>query len=120
MSFWTTASLELKTDDDFRRVLEFVKPDESDTEPQTDEEYRQVMDFLDTLQGPVRCAWMTRHCTRLYVNFRAKPEIRELSWSGRNAQGGWACDIAELVVAQFPDIVLSPLSGPYTSRQHNP
>ena len=36
--------------------------------------------------------------------FKVKHEIKELSWSGRNAQGGWACDIAELVVAQFPDI----------------
>jgi len=104
MSFWTTASLTLMDDDDFRRVLEFVKPDESDTEPQKDEEYRQVMDFLDNLQRPERCAWMTKHCTRLYVDFGAEPQKKELSWSGRNAQGGYACDIAELVVAQFPDI----------------
>ena len=104
MSFWITASLTLKDDDDFRRVLEFVKPDESDTEPQTDEEYMQVMAFLDNLQRPERCAWMPKHCTRLYVDFRAEPERKELSWSGRNAQGGYACDIAELVVAQFPDI----------------
>ena len=101
-------------DDDFRRVLEFVKPDESDTEPQTDEEYMQVMAFLDNLQRPERCAWMTKHCTRLYVDFGAEPQIKELSWSGRNAQGGYACDIAELVVAQFPDIEfrISTGSGP--------
>ena len=48
---------------------------------------------------------MAKHCTRLYVNFRANPEEKVLSWSGRNIQGGLACDIAELVVAQFPDIV---------------
>ena len=114
MSFWTTASLTLMDDDDFRRVLEFVKPDESDTEPQTDEEYMQVMAFLDNLQRPERCAWMTKHCTRLYVDFGAEPQIKELSWSGRNAQGGYACDIAELVVAQFPDIEfrISTGSGP--------
>ena len=114
MSFWTTASLTLMDDDDFRRVLEFVKPDESDTEPQKDEEYRQVMDFLDNLQRPERCAWMTKHCTRLYVDFGAEPQKKELSWSGRNAQGGYACDIAELVVAQFPDIEfrISTGSGP--------
>ena len=114
MSFWITASLTLKDDDDFRRVLEFVKPDESDTEPQTDEEYMQVMAFLDNLQRPERCAWMPKHCTRLYVDFRAEPERKELSWSGRNAQGGYACDIAELVVAQFPDIEfrISTGSGP--------
>ena len=104
MSFTTTASLTLKNDDDFRRVLEFVKPDESDTEPQTDEEYQQVMNIYDNLQGPERCAWMTKHCTRFYMNFSAEPEIKHLSWSGRNAQGGYACEIAELVVAQFPDL----------------
>lgn len=101
MSFTTTASLTIKNENDFRRVLEFVKPDESDTEPQTDEEYQQMMNIYDNLQGPERCAWMTKHCTRLYVNFEAKPEIKELSWSGRNAQGGYAEEIAELVVAQF-------------------
>jgi len=47
---------------------------------------------------------MTKHCTRLYVDLRAESETKELSWSGRNAQGGYACEIAELVVAQFPDI----------------
>ena len=104
MGFWTTATLTLKNDDDFRRVLEFAKPDESDTEPQTEDEYRQVMDLVDNLPGPERCAWMTKHCARLYVNFRAKPEKKELSWSGRNAQGGYAEEIAELVVAQFLDI----------------
>ena len=104
MSFWTTVTLTLKNDDEFHRVLGFVMPDESDTEPQTDEVYQQVMKIYDNLQGSERCAWMTRHCARLYVDFSAKPEIKELSWSGRNAQGGYACDIAELVVAQFPDI----------------
>lgn len=104
MGFTATATLELKNDDDFRHVLEFVKPDESDTEPQTDEEYGQVMNILDNLQGPERCAWMTKHCTRLYVNFRAKPEMKKLSWSGRNEIGGWAEEIAELIVAQFPEI----------------
>ena len=51
-------------DDDFRRVLAFVTPDESDTESQTDEEYQQVMNIYDNLQGPERCAWMSKHCTR--------------------------------------------------------
>ena len=86
MSFTTSASLTLKNEDDFRRVLEFVEPDKSDVEPQTDEEYQQVMNFLDNLQGSERCAWMAKHCIRLYVNFRSEPETKELSWSGRNAQ----------------------------------
>ena len=111
MSFYTSATLTLKNDDDFRRVLEFVKPDESDTEPQTDEEYKEVMNIYDNLQGPERCAWMTKHCTRFYMNFRAEPEIKELSWSGRNIQGGYACEIAELVVAQFPDIEFRICTG---------
>lgn len=89
MSFWTTATLTLMSDDEFHRVLEFVKPDKLDTEPQTEDEYRQVMDLVDNLQGPERCAWMTKHCTRLYVDFRATPKNKELTWSGRNAQGGW-------------------------------
>ena len=104
MSFTTTATLTIKNDDDFRRVSEFVTPDESDTAPQTDEEYGQVINFVDTLQGPERCAWMTKHCTRLYVDFDKRDDKLELSWSGRNEIGGWAVEIAELVVAQFPDI----------------
>ena len=104
MSFTTTATLTLKNEDDFRRVLEFVKPDESDTEPQTDEEYQQVMNIYDNLQGSERCAWMTKHCTRFYVDFSAELEIKVLRWSGRNAQGGFVEEISELVVAQFPDI----------------
>ena len=109
MSITLTASLTIKNDDDFRRVFEFVKPDESDTEPQTDEEYQQVMNIYDSLQGPERCAWMTKHCTRLYVDFYKRDKT--LSWSGRNAQGGYAEDIAELVVAQFPDIEFHICSG---------
>ena len=109
MSFTTTASLTIKNENDFRRVLEFVKPDESDTEPQTDEEYQEVMNIYDSLQESERCAWMTKHCTRLYVDFYKRNKT--LSWSGRNAQGGYAEDIAELVVAQFPDIVFHICSG---------
>ena len=104
MSFSTTVTLTLDNEHDFRHVLRFVKPDESDVEPQTDEEYQQVMNFLDNLQGAERCTWMATHCTRLYVLFRSESETKELSWSGRNVQGGYAEEIAELVVAQFPDI----------------
>ena len=104
MGFTTTATLTLKSIDDFHRVLEFVKPDESDTEPQTDEEYEEVMSLYDTLEGPERCVWMARHCTRFYVNYDQSAKELELSWWGRNIQGGYAEEIAELVVAQFPDI----------------
>ena len=104
MGFTTTATLTLKSIDDFHRVLEFVKPDESDTEPQTDEEYEEVISLYDTLEGPERCAWMARHCTRFYVNHDQSAKELELSWWGRNIQGGYAEEIAELVVAQFPDI----------------
>ena len=69
------------------------------------------MNILDALQGAELCAWMTKHCTRLYVNFRANPEEKVLSWSGRNIQGGLACEIAERVVAQFPDIVFRICTG---------
>ena len=103
MSITLTASLTIKNDDDFRRVLEFVKPDESDTEPQTDEEYQQGIDIVNNLHESERCAWMTKHCTRLYVDFDKGDKT--LSWSGRNWQMGWACEIAECVVTQFPDIV---------------
>ena len=104
MGFTTTATLTLKSNDDFHRVLEFVKPEESDTPPQTDEEFGQVINCVDNLSGSERCAWMTRHCNRLYVDFDQRAEKLELSWSGRNEIGGWAEDIAESVVAQFPDI----------------
>ena len=104
MGFSTTATLIVMRKEDFCRVFNFVKPDEHDEEPQTDEEYKQVLDYVDTLSGEERAAWMTRHCTRLYVDFRAKEDKQELSWSGRNEIGGWAEDIAELVVGQFPDV----------------
>ena len=104
MGFSTTATLVVMRKEDFSRVFNFVKPDEHDKEPQTEEEYKQVLDYVDTLSGEERAAWMTRHCTRLYVDFRAKEDKQELSWSGRNEIGGWAEDIAELVVGQFPDV----------------
>ena len=104
MGFWTTATLVVMRKEDFSRVFNFVKPDEHDEEPQTDEEYKQVMNYVDTLSGEERAAWMTRHCTRLYVDFSAKEDKQELSWSGRNEIGGRAEDIAELVVGQFPDV----------------
>ena len=106
MSFSTSATLKVMRREDFSRVFNFVKPDEHDKEPHGDEEYKQVMNYVDTLFGEEqeRAAWMTRHCTRLYVNFRAEEDQQQLSWSGRNEIGGWAVDIAELVVGQFPDV----------------
>ena len=105
MSFTTTASLTIKNENDFRRVLEFVKPDESDTEPQTDEEFQQGINIVNNLQGREQCAWMTKHCTRLYVDFYKRDDMLKLSWSARDWEVGWACEIAERVVTQFPDIV---------------
>ncbi len=104
MGFWTTATLVVMRKEDFSRVLNFVKPDEHDEEPREDEEYKRVLNYVDTLSGEERAAWMTRHCTRLYVDFSAKEDKQELSWSGRNEIGGRAEDIAELVVGQFPDV----------------
>lgn len=104
MAFGTTATLVVMRKEDFSRVFNFVKPDEHDEEPREDEEYKQVLNYVDTLSGEERVAWMTRHCTRLYVGFSAKEDKQELSWSGRNEIGGRAEDIAELVVGQFPDI----------------
>lgn len=104
MSFTTSATLKVMRKEDFSRVFNFVKPDEHDKEPQTEEEDKQVMNYVDTLSGEERAAWMTRHCTRLYVDFRAEEDQQKLSWSGRNSIGGWAEDIAKLVVGQFPDI----------------
>ena len=104
MAFGTTASLVVMRKEDFSRVLNFVKPDEHDEEPREDEEYKQVLNYVDTLFGEERVAWMTRHCTRLYVGFSAKEDKQELSWSGRNEIGGRAEDIAEMVVGQFPDV----------------
>ena len=104
MGFWTIATLKVMRKEDFCRVFNFVKPDEHDEEPCEDEEYKQVLNYVDTLSGEERTAWMTRHCTRLYVDFSAKEDKQELSWSGRNEIGGWAVDISELVVGQFPDV----------------
>ena len=104
MGFYTIATLKVMRKEDFSRVFNFVKPDEHDKEPHGDEEYKQVLNYVDTLSGEERAAWMTRHCTRLYVEFMAEEDELKLSWDGRNEIGGWAEEIAELVVAHFPDI----------------
>ena len=103
MGFNTIAALKMKDNDDFHRVLTFVQPEE-EGEPSSDDEYDQILDFVDTLPIGERCAWMTRHCKRLYVDFHNRTEKREVSWSGRSMIGDLAVYIAELVVAQFPDI----------------
>ncbi len=97
-------SLQVKDTEEFRRVLEYVKPDESDTVPQDREEYGQVTDHLATLSGAERCGWMTRHCKRLNLAFDMDATRQILSWSGYGAMGDWAKEILGLVVAQFPEI----------------
>ena len=104
MGFSTSATLKVMRREDFSRVINFVKPEEHDKGPYRDEEYKQVLNYVDTLSGEERAAWMTRHCTRLYVDFMAEEDELKLSWDGRNEIGGWAEEIAELVVAHFPDI----------------
>ena len=99
-----TASLQVKDLEKFRRVLEYVKPDESDTATQDREEYGQVTDYVATLSGTERCAWMTRHCKRLHLEFNVDAAKQSLSWSGFYAMGDWAKEILNLVVAQFPEI----------------
>ena len=99
-----TASLQVKDLEEFRQVLEFVKPDESETAPKDREEYGQVTDYVATLSGAERCAWMTRHCRRLNVEFAVDAAKQTLSWSGYYAMGDWAKEILDLVVAQFPEI----------------
>jgi len=98
------ASLQIKDLEEFRRVLDYVKPDETETAPQDREEYGQVTDYVATLSGAERCAWMTRHCKRLNVEFYVDPDKQTLSWSGQYAMGDWAKEILELVVARFPEI----------------
>lgn len=99
-----TASLLVKELEDFRRVLEYVKPDESETAPKDREEYGQITDYVATLSGAERCAWMTRHCKRLNVEFAVDAAKRTLFWSGYYAMGDWAKEILGLVVAQFPEM----------------
>lgn len=99
MGYTFSTSLTVKNRDEFRRVLEFAQPDKSETYPQTDEEYKQAGEYADSLTESECRAWKTRHCARFYVDFYQRPEELELSWAGEAA-----CEIAELVVAQFPDI----------------
>lgn len=99
-----TASLQVKDLEAFRRVLEYVKPDESETAPEDREEYGQVTDYVATLSGAERCAWMTRHCKRLNVDFAVDAAKQTLSWSGYSAMGNWGKEILNLVVAQFPEM----------------
>ena len=115
-NLFKTASLQVKDLEAFRRVLEFVKPDESETAPEDREEYGQVTDYLATLSGAERCAWMTRHCKRLNVEFAVDAAKQTLSWSGYYAMGDWAKEILDLVVAQFPEIEfrVSVLEGQYS------
>lgn len=99
-----TASLQVKDLEAFRRVLEFVKPDESETAPKDREEYGQITDYVATLSGANRCAWMTMHCKRLNLEFAVDAAKQTLSWSGYYAMGDWAKEILDLVVAQFPEM----------------
>ena len=114
-NLFKTASLQVKDLEAFRRVLKFVKPDESETAPEDREEYRQVTDYVATLSGAERCAWMTRHCKRLNVDFAVDAAKQTLSWSGYYAMGDWAKEILDLVVAQFPEIAfrVSVLEDPH-------
>ena len=98
-----TASLQVKDLEEFRRVLEYVKPDESETAPEDREEYGQVTDYVATLSGAERCAWMTKHCKRLNLTFDVDAAKQTLSWSGYSAMGNWGTEILDLVVAQFPE-----------------
>lgn len=111
-----TASLQVKDLEEFRRVLEYVKPDESETAPEDREEYGQVTDYVTTLSGAERCAWMTRHCKRLNLTFDVDAAKQTLSWSGYSAMGNWGKEILDLVVAQFPEIEfrVSVLEGQYS------
>ena len=115
-NLFKTASLQVKDLEAFRRVLEFVKPDESETAPEDREEYGQVTDYVATLSGAERCAWMTRHCKRLNLTFDVDAAKQTLSWSGYYAMGDWAREILDLVVAQFPEIEfrVSVLEGQYS------
>jgi hypothetical protein len=98
-------SLQVENHDEFLRVLEFVTPDESDQTPRDGEECEQVNDYLDTLSGTERCAWMTRHCARLFLLLCKNEDKLQLLWSGPGVFGHEVLyGIARLVVAQFPDI----------------
>jgi hypothetical protein len=100
-----TASLQVKDLEKFRRVLDYVKPDETETAPQDRDEYGQVTDYVATLSGAERCAWMTRHCARLFLSFSKNEEKLQLLWSGPEVFEPMVLhDIARLIVAQFPDI----------------
>ena len=90
--------------EDFSRVFDFVKPDEHDEKPRSVEDYDQFINYVNTLSVEERAAWMTHHCARFYVDFLAKEDKLELTWSGRKEIGDWAQDIAELVVGLFHDI----------------
>ena len=100
-----TASLQIMDLEEFSRVLNYVKPDETETAPQDRDEYVQVTDYVATLSGAERCAWMTRHCARLFLSFSKNEEKLQLLWSGPEVFEPMVLhDIARLVVAQFPDI----------------
>ena len=60
----------------------------------------QVKDNKDFL----RVMEFAEHCKHDDVDFGTEPKKLELSWSGRNEAGGWAEEVAESVVAHFPDI----------------
>lgn len=98
-----TSTIVCKNSDDFRRVLAFVKPDESDTDCKTMEEYEQLKEFVNSLSGTEQCAWITRHCYRLGLDFWTNTDKLELAWQ-EYAHDNWPDKIIELVVGQFPDI----------------
>jgi hypothetical protein len=109
-------SLQVESHDEYLRVLEFVTPDESDQNPKNGEECAQVNDYLETLSGTERCAWMTRHCSRLFMTFDKNDEKLQLLWSDPGVFDALVFEIARLVVAQFPDIKFRICVNYYEAR----
>jgi hypothetical protein len=75
-----------------------------------------VNDYLETLSGTERCAWMTRHCARLFMSFDKNEEKLQLLWSDPGVFDALVFEIARLVVSQFPDIKFRICVNYYKAR----
>ena len=101
MGVSSSTTLTIRNKKDFSRVYEIVKP--IDEEGCVSElEYDEALEYAMNLPKEDCCIWMAPHCKELCVDFSFDEDKGKLSWGGRATAPVF--EIAESVVAHFPDI----------------
>lgn len=101
MGIYSSTTLTIRNKKDFLRVYEIVKPIDEEY-CVSESEYNEALEYAMNLPIEDRCMWMAPHCNKLSVDFSFDEDKGELSWGGRATTP--AFEIAESVVAHFPDV----------------